>query len=1371
MARQGESAKTGIGVELNRRREVLELQAGWSPSQKTQALRDYEDAGRSEARVRTDYYGRYPIELLQNAHDACADSGIIGRAWVVVTPHAFLVANEGGGFDGSRVAALIRLGSSTKTGDSSKESGHHTIGYKGIGFSAVFEITDQPQIIGREVEARFKFDRERAFNEIESALGLRPEAAPARYFPFELIDEEWADDADVVERLFRAGASTIIRCPFIAGVDAEQVAIRVEQMITPKVLLFMPHLNGLEIETFGVSKQWTLSDEGPVGVGRLSRLQSDGQIIDWVVAETEVPVAADLVLALNDELWSDVKTLAVSVALPWADGAPDSNRGASSLHLYFSTDEALGRSVLIHGDFYVTSNRRSIQSEGPGGEISRLVAESAVNLLAELVVSLAHHGMPLLECLALRAAAGPYGVIVGESIIECLQDAAFLRAMNGPDYLMPKDVVRLAPNSPMPVRDILRECVGALPQVCEPRDDDGFAAAFLNELLVDEIAPKVIAEGLAPSRSSVPYTPTMVAIAQWHDSVAKTDQTNGRLVIAALKSREIVLDTEGVWQRPTDLWLALGELPRLPSCLHRPIFKDPENEICESLLGCLGMEEANPVVALSALGEQLRSVDELSENDFQEILAFVAQIWQLDPAAVRNFATRNQGAMRVPARSSTNETPIWVPANQVYFSSLWTADSLLEQVYGFLERTEFLALSPDDLFGGSQILLGMLSALGVADAPRITERELNWPIPTSGTNWKRDARFQLAGCDDSGHLQRTWVISRVVDRLYELVEHAAADPAPLIRLLSSMEKPLGLPALVQCHHGHHKPAASPRQTIGEQQVILEQNAWLPASGDPLGREMLPACRVWYNIPESKSHLMIPVAAVSPLREGHLGLIDAGSPTVRPLIEALNDLKTAFPDIANASAAVTQTAHWLMARLDQRLQRDPSLPLGCPEIGEMLGVCGGKNVWVGNPVIGDLPGLDAIPAIESLPDGYWQGLSKFLKLQRASEVMGVVVGHGGGRDEPDVLGIDARAQLVAGLIKKGLQIGSVARRVANLEVHSVPDLMLKLSYGETTSLQSVGHFLEIVRYENEKRALAKANLWLSTGTEISHVAVSSDLEHYLDMDAAIINALLRDPEPWLKELEVSADDILEAKDALAAAARSRIEGTFAIEINPLDPMDLVPHVSRADVAGEPDIDGTSRSEPTHSAPAVPLGESDLEDMISEIDDYISDLTIVDPTNQKTRSRPAGNTSQRRMVSFAMVEPEPDDETDPELRVRKLETAARGVGAVLEYEGLHSRDAEEMPPMNPGFDIRSVGEDGSIRRIEVKSFIGSWENTAAGMTSRQFKESQSQGDSFWLYVVECAGEGETPVVNPIQNPAALIDRFAFGDDWRIVVDDAE
>ena len=85
-------------------------------------------------------------------------------------------------------------------------------------------------------------------------------------------------------------------------------------------------------------------------------------------------------------------------------------------------------------------------------------------------------------------------------------------------------------------------------------------------------------------------------------------------------------------------------------------------------------------------------------------------------------------------------------------------------------------------------------------------------------------------------------------------------------------------------------------------------------------------------------------------------------------------------------------------------------------------------------------------------------------------------------------------------------------------------------------------------------------------------------------------------------------------------------------------------------------------------------------------------------------------------------------------------------------------------NPGYDIESRDATGQLLRIiEVKSFSGSWRNTFAELSRRQFEKANESGAAFWLYVVERSESDDFEIVR-IQNPALRANRFMFDDGWR-------
>src|SRR5205814_5816565 len=130
-------------------------------------------------------------------------------------------------------------------------------------------------------------------------------------------------------------------------------------------------------------------------------------------------------------LWADVRELEAAVAVPWRKG-PDPDAGEQRLHVYFPTDDELGRALLIHGVFYVDSGRRHIEKQGPGGDVSRAVAAAAAKLAATLAESIAAQGgQPLLECLAQTGHAAGFGETMGELLQDALRGARIARPADG----------------------------------------------------------------------------------------------------------------------------------------------------------------------------------------------------------------------------------------------------------------------------------------------------------------------------------------------------------------------------------------------------------------------------------------------------------------------------------------------------------------------------------------------------------------------------------------------------------------------------------------------------------------------------------------------------------------------------------------------------------------------------------------------------------------------------------------------------------------------------------------------------------------------------------------------------------------------------
>jgi len=99
--------------------------------------------------------------------------------------------------------------------------------------------------------------------------------------------------------------------------------------------------------------------------------------------------------------------------------------------------------------------------------------------------------------------------------------------------------------------------------------------------------------------------------------------------------------------------------------------------------------------------------------------------------------------------------------------------------------------------------------------------------------------------------------------------------------------------------------------------------------------------------------------------------------------------------------------------------------------------------------------------------------------------------------------------------------------------------------------------------------------------------------------------------------------------------------------------------------------------------------------------------------------------------------------------------------MAYERQEGREPEDVSAENLGFDVRSHGPGGEIRRIEVKGRAG---EGAVRLSPNEWLKAQQLGEtltimkgkrsgSFWLYiVVNCAGE---PRLWVMQDPTAKLE----------------
>lgn len=155
---------------MDQRQQIEERVAEWAKAD----VGTLSSFANMESLLKREYYGRFIIELIQNARDAWYALGKKTEEKTVVRiilhggdKPVLTVCNQGISFNADRLLKHI-----TQFGESSKASGEG-IGHKGIGFKSVLEITRTPEIYSRD-DANNPFTLQVGFNPEKSEVLLNP---------------------------------------------------------------------------------------------------------------------------------------------------------------------------------------------------------------------------------------------------------------------------------------------------------------------------------------------------------------------------------------------------------------------------------------------------------------------------------------------------------------------------------------------------------------------------------------------------------------------------------------------------------------------------------------------------------------------------------------------------------------------------------------------------------------------------------------------------------------------------------------------------------------------------------------------------------------------------------------------------------------------------------------------------------------------------------------------------------------------------------------------------------------------------------------------------------------------------------------------
>lgn len=320
--------------------EAIQRDRGFDPADDAPGLarspggRNQRDLGNALKLLSDQLYnsdGHFLLELLQNADDNAYAPGVEPAVSIDVGPESIVLRNNEVGFSDSNVEALCSVGESTKRTQKSQ-----TTGEKGIGFKAVFKVSDRPEV--HSGGYHFCFDR-------------------VRYGDLGLVTPRWLEPPTNQPPL----RGTTIVLPYKSTYSPNQ---DLQAQLRPELLLFLRRLRRVRIV------------DGSKGITTELRRSGEGSIVEIVRSVTSRGATASgtcrffrhartvRVDDLREELRPEIAHTEVVVAAALSDnGAVD---GGVGRHLFaFLPVRESGLRFVAHADFILNTSREDVMRQRP----------------------------------------------------------------------------------------------------------------------------------------------------------------------------------------------------------------------------------------------------------------------------------------------------------------------------------------------------------------------------------------------------------------------------------------------------------------------------------------------------------------------------------------------------------------------------------------------------------------------------------------------------------------------------------------------------------------------------------------------------------------------------------------------------------------------------------------------------------------------------------------------------------------------------------------------------------------------------------------------------------------------------------------------
>lgn len=320
------------------------------------------NSAEGERYLQQSYEGRYLFELIQNSRDANKLAGIKGRVIIEVLEDRLLISNTGQPFDEKGIDSITLIGSSTK-------GTQGFIGFKGIGFKSILEISENPSVTthyGSIVFSRLKTKKllaDRALTFEEVPLFFIPHYNPAKL----VVD---AHDSDIV---------TKIELPFKKKIDTQDIRNAFEKISVEQIVL-LGYLKTVKFIHGDYESVFEITEDEKKGIITVDKNAERFKFRHFTPAH-KISIPLEIIESLEGkerEMFDKEPFIDISLVF----SVDEKNRlcliGESKLYLFYPTEISSGFAFLIHSYFIVNPERKALRNS----QLNEFILEQIADFIA-----------------------------------------------------------------------------------------------------------------------------------------------------------------------------------------------------------------------------------------------------------------------------------------------------------------------------------------------------------------------------------------------------------------------------------------------------------------------------------------------------------------------------------------------------------------------------------------------------------------------------------------------------------------------------------------------------------------------------------------------------------------------------------------------------------------------------------------------------------------------------------------------------------------------------------------------------------------------------------------------------------------------------